>query len=88
MRTRSHGWRGGVTGKQHLRKDNEGTARGRLAQMDDAQLQRDHALHNQHDEEAAHGEYPALVRGNSCSAQLITSGEHENSALFEITIEI
>jgi hypothetical protein len=54
--------------------------------MDDAQLQRDHALHNQHDEEAAHGEYPALVRGNSSSAQLITSGEHENSALFEITI--
>ena len=39
-----------------------GTARGRLAQMDDAQLQRDHALQHQHEEEAAHGD-PAFVRG-------------------------
>ena len=36
--------------------------------MDDAQLKRDHALQNQHDEEAAHGEYLVIfVRGNSSS---------------------
>ena len=52
--------------------------------MDDAQLQRDHALHNQHDEEAAHGEY---LRSGQL-VQLITSGEHENFAFFEITIQI